>query len=111
MTRYEHPSDATVADVRAALLLGDPAATASALVGVTLGGSDPAGVEQLCRELLDSPERTVAGVAATCLGHVARLQGALTEESVTALRARRSDPRIGGQVSDALDDVDTFTRG
>jgi len=107
--RYEQPAEATVDDVRAALDRGDSAEASSALVGASLGGADPEEVERLCRELLGGSDRAVAGVAATCLGHLARLAGSLGEESLDALRAHLSDPDIGGRVDDALDDVETFT--
>lgn len=107
--RYERPAPATVEEVLARAARGDTEGAASALVGATLSGSDPSRVEELCRDLLGGPDRTLAGVAATCLGHVARLERMLSDASINALLAASDDPDIGGPVDDALDDLETFT--
>lgn len=49
------------------------------------------------------------GLAATCLGHIARVHGRLDEDKVVvALRERLSDKEIVGRVVDALEDIEMF---
>jgi hypothetical protein len=51
------------------------------------------------------------GLAATCLGHVARIHKRLDLDLVLgALVPLKSDPVIGGYVRDALDDIKFFLR-
>lgn len=52
---------------------------------------------------------SVRGLAATCLGHVARIHEQIDHEKVwPALLRHRHDPLLHGQVDDALDDIDMF---
>ena len=50
----------------------------------------------------------IRGLAATCLGHVARRFGTIQPESVALLRLLSADADIGGRADDALDDVAMF---
>jgi hypothetical protein len=109
--RYEEPAAATVAEVRAALERGGSSAdVAGLLVGAALHEEDPAAVQALCLELLAGADRALAAVAATCLGHLARIHGTSDPDRVVpALLAARADPAIGGRADDALDDIATYT--
>ncbi|WP_167080781.1 hypothetical protein [Massilia aquatica] len=52
----------------------------------------------------------IAGVSATCLGHIARIHRKLEKEKViAALRMKLDRSEIAGVVEDALDDISTFS--
>lgn len=110
--KYEDPGRATRADVASALLGGDDAAASSALIGMVLAGEDGVWAEQKCLALLERGQvNALRGTAALCLGHLARLQGSLTDlESVTRLlREASTDQAIGGVAKEALADIEMFT--
>ena len=109
-SRFEQPPPADVADVDSAVAARHETAP-ERLVGLALATSDPAPAARLCRDLLDDPDRRLAAVAATCLGHLARRFGHLDEQSFAALQDHRGNRAIGGRVRDALDDVAVFTGG
>jgi len=51
----------------------------------------------------------ISGLAATCLGHIARVHHNLEKEKViTVLRSRLGDAKIAGRIEDALDDIEQF---
>ncbi|MET9229390.1 hypothetical protein [Lentzea sp. NPDC003310] len=68
--------------------------------------------EQLQRVLLDvvdhGPDRDLAQLAVTCLGHVGRIDRAVLPEVVPRLRALLGDPQLGGRAEDALGDIESF---
>jgi hypothetical protein len=107
--RYEEPEPASPADVLAALDRGEPQRAAEALVGAAFHYPDGHAVQELCLQLLDSQDRALAAVAATCLGHLARLHRQLDTETVrAALERQHGDPLVGPRAEDALDDLDTY---
>jgi hypothetical protein len=108
--RYEPPPIATVADVRQALKSGMPSRDiASLLVGAALN-PDATEVQSLCTDLLVGPDCELAAVAATCLGHLARIHGFLDDASgvMELLTNALGDPITAGHADDALDDLETF---
>jgi hypothetical protein len=110
--RYEEPPPSTPADVRAALDGGDAAGAATALVGAALHHEQWREVQALCLELLEGADRSLAAVAATCLGHLARIHGELDTDTVLpALRRHRDDETVGPHAEDALDDIDWYLDG
>jgi len=51
----------------------------------------------------------LAAVAATCLGHLARIHRQLDTDAVTAaLDRQRGDELVGPRAEDALDDIDLY---
>ncbi|AXQ30455.1 hypothetical protein D0B54_18005 [Solimonas sp. K1W22B-7] len=89
----------------------DPERICRALVSIAFYDGDWQWVQDQCLQYLDSQNEYVAGVAATCLGHVARIHGRLDRDKVlTALHAKASDPRVSGFVADALDDMEMFLK-
>ena len=107
--RYEEPVPATPADVDAALDRGDAEAAARALVGAAFHHPHRRAVQDLCLRLLDGDDRPLAAVAATCLGHLARIHGELDTDVVrAALERHRGDALVGPRAEDALDDIDQY---
>lgn len=80
------------------------------MVGCALyGDGDWKETQELCLELLDHDDHQVQALAATCLGHLARVYRQLDEDRVlAALRRVRSRPHVRGNADNALDDIDTF---
>jgi hypothetical protein len=107
---YEEPPPATAADVRAALSAGEePPRVSTLLIGSALHDPEWHSVQDLCLELLDSDDPTIAATAVTCLGHLARLHGEIDKDRVVpAITALADHPVIGKRVPDALDDIEMF---
>lgn len=107
---FHNPPPTTPAEVRAALDGNDLRSAAAAMVGAVLyGDGDWKELQELYLELLSHEDRQVRTLAATCLGHVARVYGQLDEDRVVpALRHARSATDVGGTAADALDDIQVF---
>jgi hypothetical protein len=80
-----------------------------ALVSIAFYEPDWKWAQNRCLEFLSNENPEIRGLAATCLGHIARTHRQLEKEKVLiALRDHLSDDAISGQVEDALDDIDMF---
>ncbi|WP_410576098.1 hypothetical protein [Amycolatopsis sp. lyj-108] len=60
--------------------------------------------------LNSSKDIQIRALAVTCVGHVARLHGEVSNELVSKLRELLKDPVLGGQVEDAFDDIASFVK-
>ena len=79
------------------------------LVRLAFHDPDRNWVQNECLRYLGHSEVNVRGVAATCLGHLARIHGTLDRHKVLpALEALANDPQIGGRIQDAIDDIKKF---
>ncbi|HTE12002.1 MAG TPA: hypothetical protein VK645_13555 [Chitinophagaceae bacterium] len=59
--------------------------------------------------LLFNENSDISGLAAVCLGHLARIHRQLEKDKVVAaLNTRLDDEKIAGQIRDALDDINIF---
>jgi hypothetical protein len=107
---FHNPPPTTPADVRTALHRGDLPRALDAMVGSALyGDGDWKELQDLYLGLLEHEDRQVRALAATCLGHLARVYGQLDDDrAVPALRRRRSTPYVGGAVATALEDIELF---
>ncbi|WP_146658878.1 hypothetical protein [Enhygromyxa salina] len=94
------------------LATGERARVAETLTRLALHDPDPKWLEDLLLHWLQSSEDVwLRGVAATGLGHVARIHRRLNCQRVIGpLLALRSDPEVGGKVEDALEDIGQFVR-
>jgi hypothetical protein len=106
--RYEDAAWRPHDDVEAIFASGSEEAICDALAGAALKDDDAAWIESRCVMLAESQSVAIRGLAATCLGHVARRFGRIQPESVALLRRLSADPEVGGLADDALDDVATF---
>jgi hypothetical protein len=94
-----------------ALASGDTKAICDAMVSIAYHDEDWHWAQQQFLELLSASDTQVRGLAATCLGHLARIHGMLDRDRVeTELRKYLEDAAIGGRASDALDDIGMFLR-
>jgi hypothetical protein len=107
---FHNPPPATPVQVRAALDRGDLPEALEAMVGTALYGyGDWREPQELYLQLLEHEDHQVSALAATCLGHLARLYRQLDERQVVAaLRRARSVPHISGTAADALEDIEIF---
>jgi hypothetical protein len=81
-----------------------------AMVAVALHEQDWKWVQDKCLMFFMSDNPDISGLAATCLGHVARIHKQLERDKVIPLlRSRLNDPAIAGQIGDALEDIEMFT--
>ncbi|MEU5872517.1 hypothetical protein AB0A73_13295 [Glycomyces sp. NPDC047369] len=113
--RHEHhvfhnPPSSTPAEVHAALDRGELPAALDAMVGTALhGNGDWKELQDLHLRLLEHEDHQVSALAATCLGHLARVYGQLDERKVVvALRRARTLPHISGTADNALEDMQIF---
>ena len=80
-----------------------------ALLSVVLYDEDWRWTQTQCLHFLNHKNSDVSGLAASCLGHIARIHHKLDKQIVIkALKSRLSDQSIAGRVQDALDDIEIF---
>jgi hypothetical protein len=107
---FHNPPSATPAVVRAALDRRDIRGALDAMVGCALHGEgDWREAQELYLSLLDHPDHQVQALAATCLGHLARVCRRLDEDRViAALKGAAVQPHVRATAANALDDIATF---
>lgn len=104
--KYKKPRRIERKKAEAAFQSEDVASICDALVGVAYYDSDWRWVQGHCLRFLRHPNIEIRGLAATCLGHLARIHGKLDLDTVKpALLRLTKDPQVGGRAEDALDDI------
>jgi len=84
---------------------------ARALACLSLHEPDRQYVEDVLAVALQSPDAWVRGVAATCVGHVARIHRALdTARLVPLVRRLAANASTAGRSEDAIGDIAMFVR-
>ena len=79
------------------------------LVAVTMHSDNWKRVQDKCLTLLENKDIAISGLAATCLGHIARIHRQLDREKVIiALKNKLNNKDIRGNIEDALDDIGMF---
>ncbi|PPK90824.1 hypothetical protein CLV92_12328 [Kineococcus xinjiangensis] len=90
----------------------DVIAATDALLELALNDPDRAFVEDLLVRVLEQPGAVdVRALAVTCLGHTARIHGAIGHHRVLPLLAglrNDLDPDVACRVDDALGDIEMF---
>lgn len=82
-----------------------------AMVAIALHEQDWKWVQEKCLAFFLSDNPEISGLAAICLGHVARIHGQLEKDKVIPiLRRRLNEPEIAGQIEDALSDIEMFAK-
>lgn len=96
-------------DAERAFAAEDPEAICSALVRSAFHDPDRLWIEQRCFQFAHHPHMEIRQVAAICLGHLARIHGALSLDiALPILRELLKDPEVAGTASDAIDDITVF---
>jgi hypothetical protein len=87
----------------------DPNDVGEAILRLALHDSDGDWVTNHALSLLRHSDSNVRVMAATALGHIARIHGRIDVDRVLpALRLLANDPATAGRAEDALDDIDMF---
>lgn len=111
MRKYQTPQYINKKLAEEAFETNDMKTICEALVAVALHEQDWKWAQDKCLGFLESESSDIRGLAATCLGHIARIHRELDKEKVlSALQTHLSDEYISGQVSDALDDIEMFLK-
>ncbi|HET8627249.1 MAG TPA: hypothetical protein VFL91_07510 [Thermomicrobiales bacterium] len=111
MARFHDVPPISREEATAAFATGRGEAICAALVAVTFHDPDWRWVQAHCLRLAQHRDDAVRAVAATCLGHLARIHRALEADVVLpVLRGLAKDPAVCGYAEDALDDVRQFLR-
>src|ERR1051326_2548243 len=86
-------------------------AICDALVGIAYYDPDWRWVQSYCLLFLNHRDADIRGLAATCLGHLARIHRVIDLNIVLPeLKKLLKDPEIGGRVEDALSDIEIFLK-
>jgi hypothetical protein len=97
-------------EARLAFSSGNAEEICIALVAVTFHDPDLHWVQELCLNFLSHGDSRISGLAATCLGHLARIHRNIDREKVlSALHHHLSNEEIAGRVEDAIDDIEMFS--
>ena len=109
MTEYKNPLPINRNEAVKSFLTGSNNDICDTLLAVTLHDEDWKWVQMQCLHFLKHDDPNISGLAATCLGHLARIHRKIDGKLVTvALKQRLKDAKISGRVQDALDDIETF---
>jgi hypothetical protein len=80
-----------------------------ALVRLTLFDTERGWIEGWLEKFLQSDDTWIRGVAATCVGHVARIHRAVDLRRLAPLlRVLLKDPATAGKAQDAFDDIEVY---
>lgn len=83
----------------------------NALVDLTNHEDDWRWMQDKCLELAEHSNLSVAGVAITCLGDIARIHKKLDKEKVVErLQKLQENPKLAGRIEDALEDVSIYIK-
>jgi hypothetical protein len=94
-----------------AFATNEPELICSALVAIALHDSDWRWAQDRCLQFARHPDAAIRQIAATCIGHVARIHQRLDLETVTpVLHQLLADTElyVSGCAEDAIDDIETF---
>lgn len=110
--RYEKPEPIGRKEALDAIASGNPELVCDAIIRLALNDPDGHWAEEVSLALIGSEDPNVRAVAATALGHVARIHGEITVRLVVpALKRLLRDPRTAGRAEDALSDIAIFVPG
>ena len=109
--RYQEVLKKDRAEIELLLQSTNPTDILDALLSAAYYEPEWRWVQGQCLAFLSYGERSVRGLSATCLGHLARIHKQLDIELVLPRLAElKDDPEIGDSVRDALDDIRFYLR-
>ena len=107
--RYSQPVQLTKSQAEKIFASNDTDAISESLVALALNEPDWQWTQDKCIEFTHHGEWVLRAVAATCLGHLARLHGSLDLDKVRPrLLALMKDLRTSGYAEDAAGDIKMF---
>lgn len=111
MAEYKNPSQISREHAMRIFSSGTEGEICDALVSMAFYHEDWKWIQNQCLRFLNHSDANVRGVAAICLGHIARIHHHLDRKKViNALKKCLVDEKISGRVQDALDDIQWFLR-
>ncbi|MBA2367845.1 MAG: hypothetical protein H0V82_02335 [Candidatus Protochlamydia sp.] len=106
---YEEPKEVNRNEVLKKFSSGESNEICNALVSMAFYDEDWKWSQDQCLNFLEHSDSNVRGVAATCLGHIARIHQFIERERVeNALTLHLKDKEISGTVMNALSDIKMF---
>ena len=109
MLKFKNPEQLNRHQLKEIFLAGSTDEICSALVAMAFYDEDWKWSQDQCLRFLEHPEWEIRAVAATCLGHIARIHSRLDKELVEQLlKKHMSDEKIAGYIDNALDDINWF---
>lgn len=107
--KYITPSTITRAQAEAQFATGRQLEIIDALARITYNDPDWRWAQDCCLRYAEHPDPGVRGVAANCIGDLARIHKCLDLDRVfPVLKKLLSDENVVGRVEDALDDIRIF---
>lgn len=107
--KFNNPEPKTKEELESNFASNDINLITNSLVALSLYEKDWRWAQDICLHFLDNDNPDISGLAATSLGHIARVHHHLDKEKVvSALEQKVNDPLIGGRVQDALDDIEIY---
>ncbi len=107
--QYQEPAPLTRAEAERVFESHEVDAICNALIASALNENDWRWVQAQALRFADHSNPQVRAVAATSLGHLARIHRTLDANIVIPkLREMLRDPAIVGRVEDAVDDIETY---
>ncbi|WP_392551273.1 hypothetical protein RHO14_07200 [Orbus wheelerorum] len=108
---FNNPEPKTKEELELNFASNDVDLIAESLVSLSLYEKDWYWAQNICLYFLDSDNPIISGLAATSLGHIARIHHNLDKQKVLlALEQKVNDPAIRGRVQDALDDIEIYSQ-
>jgi len=107
--QYHEPSPIAKATAQQIFESGDINKICDALVAIAFYEEDWLWAQNICLDFLSSDNNALSSLAATCLGHIARIHGKLNRAKViAALKSHANNAAIAGNIDDALGDIKRF---
>jgi len=98
--------------LEAQLNSGDAEKVAEALLYISYNINDVEWAEKQFMRMSSNHNDDIAGLALTCLGHIARVNGRISKDIVIPFleeKIKNSNKIISSRAEDALDDIKMFT--
>ena len=109
--KYKAPEAIPKQDAEALFESAQPEIICQALVSLAFYEPDWKWVQDKCLFFIQEKNPSVRRVAATCLGHVARIHGRLEKDKVVKeLRLHMNDHELIESLEDALNDIEMFAK-
>lgn len=91
---------------------GEPEKVTGTLLYIAYNISDIKWTEEQLMRMANDPDNDISGLALTCLGHIARINGTINKDIVIPFlkeKINNSNEIISSRAEDALDDINMFT--
>lgn len=109
--KFKNPDQMTHNELIQKLSSRDNKEVCQGLLSMVFYEADWKWAQDQCLCFLEHSDVEISGMAATCLGHIARIHRTLDRKLVeTALSKHLKDQRISGLIQDTLDDIIIFIK-